>query len=590
MLNQSHQFYPTPQALAERAFALFSNKHISRLLEPSAGNGDLLAGDKHRVSRFGGIRYPVDVIEIDASRHPALSAKDLNVVGHDFDQFGSLSIYSHVLMNPPFSKGAKHVLKAWDGLFHGEVVAILNAETIRNPFSSERQHLVNLIAAHGTVEFVQNAFLGDGVQRETAVEVALVHLTKVADASGIVGDILGELRADAAMQQDLATDAPANALMLPTSYVENAVLIFDAAVQACKQAHAAQAKADYYKGWLGKSMAEFLGDTKCEKICNVPGNMRDSYSTEYMELKDRAWTHILNSANLDEKISLNARKRLHADFEKIKCLEFTAANIYGFLQGLSESAWEIQRDMICETFDLFTRYGSDNSVFYMGWKSNDRHKSCGMRLKSTRFILPGFSNQGLSFIGYNEIKRLEDIEKSFLILDGKQKTEVSLAGLFKTQLQALESGERVASDYFEVRYYPRRGTVHFFPTRKDLVDRLNRLVGQWRQWLPPQDQEASAAPAFWKQYEQAEKYSTEIEAKFNQRTRGSYVRLGDIQRSTEPGTDGAKALEYLHEAISSTLQGHGYSLASVLGCESDKNQVPFTKTGLHTSNLSLEGV
>lgn len=45
--------------------------------------------------------------------------------------------------------------------------------------------------------------------------------------------------------------------------------------------------------------------------------------------------------------------------------------------------------------------------------------------------------------------------------------------------------QRIRSKYFEVRYYKGAGTMHFFPRRKDLVDRLNRMVGQRRNWLPP---------------------------------------------------------------------------------------------------------
>ena len=37
----ARQFYPTPKALAERAWALFKNRTFTRVLEPSAGDGAL---------------------------------------------------------------------------------------------------------------------------------------------------------------------------------------------------------------------------------------------------------------------------------------------------------------------------------------------------------------------------------------------------------------------------------------------------------------------------------------------------------------------------------------------------------------------
>jgi len=57
------------------------------------------------------------------------------------------------------------------------------------------------------------------------------------------------------------------------------------------------------------------------------------------------------------------------------------------------------------------------------------------------------------------------------------------------------------STYFDVRFYPGVGTIHFYPTNKAIIDRFNRLVGKERQWLPQDDSQASKA--FWKQYDSA---------------------------------------------------------------------------------------
>ena len=49
-------------------------------------------------------------------------------------------------MNPPFSNGDKHLLKALEMQENsGEVIAIVNAETIRNPFSNRRKEHVKLL-------------------------------------------------------------------------------------------------------------------------------------------------------------------------------------------------------------------------------------------------------------------------------------------------------------------------------------------------------------------------------------------------------------------------------------------------------------
>lgn len=155
------QAYYTPDSLARKAWAKFKNKDVIRLLEPSAGEGDLIEPWTGREQWRSGKHTAklVDCVEIDISRHPTLRGKGFNVVGVDFMAFNGASIYSHILLNPPFADGAKHALKAWEILFDGEMVAILNAETIKNPFSGERKMLLNLIEQYGSVEFLQDEFV-----------------------------------------------------------------------------------------------------------------------------------------------------------------------------------------------------------------------------------------------------------------------------------------------------------------------------------------------------------------------------------------------------------------------------------------------
>ena len=116
------QFYPTPPALAKRLWALFKNQEFSRVLEPSAGTGDLIKA-MPRFAENERYRYrsdsPIDVIEIDMNRHSALRELGVQVVGLDFLEHTSGSIYSHIILNPPFNAGATHCLKAWDILWAG---------------------------------------------------------------------------------------------------------------------------------------------------------------------------------------------------------------------------------------------------------------------------------------------------------------------------------------------------------------------------------------------------------------------------------------------------------------------------------------
>ena len=83
-----------------------------------------------------------------------------------------------VIMNPPFSEGAKHLLKAWDFIHDGEVICLLNEETIKNPYTEERKRLVQIIEQFGNVEYLGDCF--STAEHKTSVNVAMVYLKKTA--------------------------------------------------------------------------------------------------------------------------------------------------------------------------------------------------------------------------------------------------------------------------------------------------------------------------------------------------------------------------------------------------------------------------
>lgn len=464
------QFYPTPMALAEKAWHKFKNKNFERVLEPSAGNGDLLDACPEARSYGRGRAAPCDCCEIDLSRHPILRQKGYNVVGLDFLEFGGGNIYSHILMNPPFAYGAKHVLKAWDAIWDGEIVAIINAETIRNPCSVERQMLVDLISAHGEVEFMVDQFNTGDAEVKTDVEIALVYLRKEADVqTQIFGDIISELSDDLESGKGLSRAfAEINELAHVNTNIENLVRIFNASVRLMQASVFAEARARYYRDLLGETMAIRTAGRSTAEAGDKSAWVRNTIGERYLELKDRAWAEIIRSADVTSRLSSKTQREAERQFEDIKKLEFTVSNVYGFLLGIIEQKGEMDLQMALEVFDTITRYHTDNLVFYKGWKSNDKHRTCGMRLKTTRFVLPYHRTESYqSSFSWETERLLSDFDKVFAMLDGKQNPELSLLTASRQNFNALRRGARISSSYFDIRYYPGAGTIHFFPTNKE---------------------------------------------------------------------------------------------------------------------------
>lgn len=528
------QFYPTPRSLGRYAFSLFENKTIDRLLEPQAGRGDLIeAVHEHYGSWY---KPTIDCVEIDFNNQAILREKGLRVVGHDFLQYQGGPVYSHIFMNPPFKNGAHHVLHAWKLLAHGEIVAILNAETVRNPCDRMRQLLVKLIDKYGSVEYREEAFATEDTQRVTNVEVALVHLRKESNFKVEFIDALAK-----EVNQEPETFERPTEIALNSQRIQNLVTAFQCALEAARRAVNEQVRAEYYANLVGVSIHD---------LSTNGGNFQQKASKEfnerYHDIKERAWSSVLRSSKVLDMLSSEAQRRVESEFKNICQLEFTQSNIYGFLEGISRQQGEIQMDMICDVFDEISKYHPKNHVHYCGWKSNAKHRVNAFRINMTRFILPHKGYQFTHCISFEDQRRLADFDKVFAMLDGKSHKEIyGLAQLFDQNHTALCSGERLQSDYFDARYYPGAGTYHFFPRRKDLVDRLNRVVGRHRAWLPPENERVPEG--FWLQFEQAEK--------INKRMGATGVRLYELYHEH----DGAhtRAAAKLRESFEQALESCG---------------------------------
>ena len=526
------QFYPTPLNLARKAWSKFSNRNFIRVLEPSAGNGDLLLGMPGTSTMYRR-SVPIDCCEIDLGKHPYLrSLSGVAVVGTDFLELNNSGIYSHIIQNPPFNQGVHHVLKAWECMFDGEIVSIINAETLRNPNSREKEFLALLVEQHGNVEFITESFIGDDVERQTSVEIALVYLRKKSQAGeDIVGRLIGDMKVETAadkVEQLSEGFKHPQELAIPNSVIENIVLVFDSAVRTMREAVMAEAQANYYSVMIGLTMGEILNQSghsvSANKSCEW---IKQEITDRYLVLKDKSWANLMRLSDVTSKLSSTAKKRMDSAFEEIKTLEFTVSNISGFLRGLIENQGSIMLQMACDVFDLITHYHTGNVVFYRGWASNDKHRTCGMRVKKSRFVLPGNSIYGTT-LSWEAEQRLADIDRVLAMLDEKEVPDLSLVKVFKLNMAELRRGERVTSSYLDVRFYPNVGTIHFYPRSQELMDKLNRLVGEYRQWLPPK---TDSSKDFLRQYNDAEKFDKEFREELSNELKKDYPSSSHYSRT-----------------------------------------------------------
>ena len=119
--QKSHQFYPTPQAVALFAVSAAQIEDSHSILEPSAGVG----GISDLLPRLGTL-----CVEISSLHCKVLKAKGYEVVEADFLAWKPCRLFDRIVMNPPFSEGRwqAHLQAAADMLKpDGRLVAILPA-------------------------------------------------------------------------------------------------------------------------------------------------------------------------------------------------------------------------------------------------------------------------------------------------------------------------------------------------------------------------------------------------------------------------------------------------------------------------------
>ncbi|WP_018234248.1 DUF4942 domain-containing protein [Thioalkalivibrio thiocyanodenitrificans] len=148
--HKSHQFYPTPEELAESLAAMIDIGPEDRCLEPSAGHGSLAA------------HLPKDrtlCVEVSPTHAKILEASGYEVIPGDFlEQAQHIAPVDVVLMNPPFGEGrAEAHLRAALGLLKpgGRLAAIL-------PASMARKFSISGYDLHWTAP-ITGAFEGTGV-------------------------------------------------------------------------------------------------------------------------------------------------------------------------------------------------------------------------------------------------------------------------------------------------------------------------------------------------------------------------------------------------------------------------------------------
>ena len=147
MTDELKNFYPTPKNLIKKMVSKIVKIREISILEPSAGRGDIIEyiqNNQKEIFCYRTELKEIDCIEKNENLQRILTGKNFRLIADDFLIFDTYKSYDLIIMNPPFENGDKHLLKAIS-LFEksggGQIICLLNAETLKNPYSVYRKDL-----------------------------------------------------------------------------------------------------------------------------------------------------------------------------------------------------------------------------------------------------------------------------------------------------------------------------------------------------------------------------------------------------------------------------------------------------------------
>lgn len=475
-------FYPTPSKLAGIMFGGIDFKNVHTVLEPSAGKGDLIENMlKFRERDYDNNRIDIDCIERDENLQYILNGKEYKVVFDDFLNFNTGKRYDLILMNPPFSEGDKHLLKALQLQGNGgQICCLLNAETIRNPYTNERKVLNNLLRKYNArIKYVHNAF--SKAERKTNVEIAVVWVDiPINYGTSYIFEGLKKSENIKYEQKDI-TD------VVSADTIQGLIERYNTEVKLCKEFIR---EYEALKPYILASVQDTpYNDPIIElKIC---GNKSSDINDCLMSLREKYWHELMTNEELTERFTKTLRSK-YSDIESdMRNYDFNEFNIRKVIARMNADIVGGLQEEIFKIFDKLSEKHSwypecDGNIHYFnGWKTNKAHK-VGMKvIVPTYGVFSNYSWDRNTFKVHEAYNSIADIEKVFNYLDGNITAEVDTIHMLET---ANRNGKtrNIQCKYFSVTFY-KKGTVHIKmnPETERIIDALNIYVCKGKNWLPP---------------------------------------------------------------------------------------------------------
>ncbi len=229
---------------------------------------------------------------------------------------------------------------------------------------------------------------------------------------------------------------------------------------------------DRYTHHAREGEAHFLSGIK-------PPTAHDFTEAARKMIDRRMWAVLIELTDLERLMDKAAKDALYRQLQE-EVPEATEDNIFATLQQFALDADTIFKRGISNCFSSLDRRFRSHD----GWKVGNRV-----------ILSYAFDEWGSWNYNRNHRDTMHDIDRTFAVLDGRDNPHM-VGGIVTAVEQARGRGfgrrqSECESDYFKIRCF-KNGNAHVWFKRDDLVDKVNRLLGEYYGAPIPEDREPDA--------------------------------------------------------------------------------------------------
>ena len=491
LFTDNPDFYPTPNAVIEQM--MMGEDFVGKtILEPSAGKGNIVDWLKTNGAR------EVIACENDPYNLKLLRGK-CQIIANDFLTVTS-DMVSHIdmiVMNPPFSRGAEHILHAFEIAPPGcTVIALCNDSNLeKSSWNKTNAKLLETVNLYGRSEFLGDVF--KTAERRTNVHVSLVKLYKEGNGEDeFAGYFFDQFDTDIAggnteglMQYNFVRD-------IVNRYV-SAVKLFDNVLKASKEINE---MADFYdyrterdeKTGELKQVKQTYGylPVKFGAIVNREENSSGGTTITHQEykksLQKHYWHIIFRKMNMEKYATKQLREQINNFVEQQSQVLFTMGNIYKVIDMVVQTNGQRMQRAIMEAFDKICSLSAENSTAGETWKTNANY------MVNKRFIVDWMTRNDYSwekerlsirYRGSGNVDIIEDVHKALCYLTGTNFDDTETLSDAVNRLKP-DWGKWFEWGFFKCIGY-KKGTMHFEFLDEDVWLKFNETVAKQRGWSLP---------------------------------------------------------------------------------------------------------